>query len=376
MNTSAELKTRATIIKLPDTTPGVLSVNGEQIPFRIEQMWKSATAPAINMVVEIEFDPSRSITAIRAVDAQQLAQEKFEHLSGVAQARGKDAAGLASRGAGALAAGMGKSTLIAAVALWIAWFWLPALSFDTQMFQKSLTFWQLLGIDIQDLLLQSHGLFSLIGLAAIMAPFAAPFVRHSRARTLYAAPLVYLILALLEIRSKISGIVGDLKEVQAEHLLSVGFGAYVLLLASLLLAAKAVLPSNAKTIALAATSFLALISLAACSGRPADSLIGTYAGKHLRNDPYIRVERSGSDYFLRYVRNGLAGERVPAHPVDQDQLQKSLHPQPETPVVGLEASGVALLKVPVGWRAGNFKSSTGYVLFEGGYRSEVVKAQE
>jgi hypothetical protein len=63
-----------------------------------------------------------------------------------------------------------------------------------------LSFWDILALGLSNQLLPmqfvevSHGLLSIIGLAAIAAPFAAPFVRHRRARFLYAMPLLFLIL--------------------------------------------------------------------------------------------------------------------------------------------------------------------------------------
>src|ERR1019366_6855146 len=95
--------------------------------------------------------------------------------------------------------------LSARVLLWIAWFFFPAASvFNETAAPKTYTFWRLLGIDYggPGTMLAGtggHGLFSLLGLIAIAAPFAAPFIRAAWSKYLNAAPLVYFGIAFLAI---------------------------------------------------------------------------------------------------------------------------------------------------------------------------------
>jgi hypothetical protein len=77
----------------------------------------------------------------------------------------------------------------------------------------------------------SHGLFGIIGLLAIAAPFGDPFLKVPWANYLNAAPLAYVVLAMLTSRF------GSSKEMW--EALSMGWGAYVLILAGLVLAAFA-----------------------------------------------------------------------------------------------------------------------------------------
>ena len=79
---------RGTIIKTPDSTPGLLMINGRQKPFVIEGMWKSSTAPAVNMMVDAEFDGAGSIQSVAVADPQQEAKEKPSQFGGTAQGRG------------------------------------------------------------------------------------------------------------------------------------------------------------------------------------------------------------------------------------------------------------------------------------------------
>src|SRR5713101_2041029 len=108
MNTAVVTKSRGTIIKVPDATPGILFANGQQQYFTLERVWKSPVAPAANQTVDLEFDGAGALTAMTVVDQQQLSKEKLNQLSGVAQERGKEAAKLAQQGIGALAARMGN----------------------------------------------------------------------------------------------------------------------------------------------------------------------------------------------------------------------------------------------------------------------------
>jgi len=194
-------KLRGTIVKVPDAGPGLLMINGQQKQFTLEGIWESSVAPAPNMTVDVDLDASGSVTAVRVVDAQQIAREQMKQLSGVAQERGKEAAELAKQGLGALAARMGAVTLGCAVLVWVAWFFFPVASIDTGGGRMSYTFWNLIGLDFNDLLSLAaggrHGFFSLLGLIAIAVPFAAPFARTAWSRYLNAAPLAYLVVGLI-----------------------------------------------------------------------------------------------------------------------------------------------------------------------------------
>jgi hypothetical protein len=241
MNSAIGSKVRGSIIKVPDSNPGLLFVNSEQKPFSIEGIWKSSVAPAVNMAVDVEFDGSGSIRAVTVVDPQQLAKERLTDVSGKAQEQGKQIFEIIRQAIGALAARMGSIALGTTVAVWIAWFFLTAAKLDLGFLgSKSFTFWELLALDLSNPMNMgsgSHGLFALIGLAAIAAPFAAPFIRHAQANYLNAMPLAYLVMAFLKIRS-------DLKEMF--EVMKFGPGTYVLFIAGLVLAVHAY-KSRAKT---------------------------------------------------------------------------------------------------------------------------------
>ena len=247
------LKMRGTIIKVPGSTPGLLLAGGQQKSFVLENVWRSPIAPAANMTVEIFTDISGVVTAVTVVEGQQLARERLEQFSGAAQEHGKEAASRAREGVRAMAGRMGKATAIAMVLFWIVWFGLPAVTFNNPMFQKSMTFWDLLGWDLRTASV-SHGIFSLLGMVAIAVPFAVPFLRDRRARYLYAAPLACTVIALIEIRSEfrqtfgaVQDMLGSAASSEMSRMVSIGAGIYLLVILGAFLATRALrgrLPKN------------------------------------------------------------------------------------------------------------------------------------
>jgi hypothetical protein len=262
---------RGTIIKTPDSSPGLLFVDGQQKSFTLEGVWKSGVAPAVNMAVDVEFDGAGSIKGVTAVDPQQAAREKLNQIGGTAQERGKEAAVIARQGIGVLAARMGKFTLGAAVILWIAWFFMPALTIGENLSNasKSFTFWELLGLDPNTNIMEtsaSHGLFGLLGLLAIAAPFGSPFIRNPKAKFLNAAPLIYLVIAYFVIQSDFNAFFAHifgatLTDATKWLSFSFGYGAYLLAAASLFLAVQLLRhPGYENTRSLAKPSAVVLVS--------------------------------------------------------------------------------------------------------------------
>jgi hypothetical protein len=186
---SANAKLRATLIKLPDATPGLLIVAGMQKTFWLEGTWQAAAAPVVGMTLEVELTAEGEVARIFALDVQQVALEQ-----------GKQFANLAQHGLGIVTARMGKLALSATLALWLGWFFLPA--FDLGF--ASLTLWNVLGVDTSSAFTlmrgtSGHGVLSLVGLLALAAPAAVPFLKSARASWLYAAPLAFLLLLLAKV---------------------------------------------------------------------------------------------------------------------------------------------------------------------------------
>jgi hypothetical protein len=246
MNPETSSRVRGTVVKVPDATPGLLFVNGQQKPFTLEGVWKSSVAPAANMTVDVDLDASGGVASISVVDSQQLNKERQNQLSGVAQERGKEAAKLAQQGIGALAGKMGIVALATAVVLWIAWFFLPGYKIDLGFVgSQSFTFWDFLGVSAGDPSSlagnSNHGFFAMIGLLAIAAPFAAPFIKDPRAKFLNTLPLVYVVIAIVANHFSVSNAGGP----DIASAISMQLGTYVVILAGIVLATMAFKPSAA-----------------------------------------------------------------------------------------------------------------------------------
>jgi hypothetical protein len=252
MSTGTSPRMRTTVVKVPDATPGLLFLNGEQKQFTLEGIWRSPVAPLANQTVDVEVNGAGDITAITVVDTNQIAKEKLNQLSGVAQEQGKEAAKLAKQGVGALAAKMGAVPLGAAVVVWIAWFLLPSASVQGGPTAMSFTFWNLLGVDFnnpESMLAggSSHGIFGLLGLLCIAAPFAAPFLKMPWAKYLNAAPLAFFVVGFLSLYMSVNKTFGDMVKAGIESPFSWSWlGLFVLGLAALVLAGGAMKkPANA-----------------------------------------------------------------------------------------------------------------------------------
>lgn len=247
-------KLRATIVKVPDASPGLLILNGQQRSFTLENIWKSPLAPASNMTVDVELDPSGAIAGITAVDSRQIAKEHFNKLSGrigeLAQVQGKGGANLAKQYLVQLTSRMGAFMLASAVTLWIAWFFLPGYKLDLGfMGSNTYTLWEFLGLNLQQAgtIEISHGFWAMLGILCIALPFVTPFVKDPRARFANALPLIYALIAILAQRSSVINTLSGPGSSDASSALSMQLGGYVVLAATVVLAARA-LKGSASTV--------------------------------------------------------------------------------------------------------------------------------
>lgn len=205
MSALASSSTRGTIIKVPDSTPGLLIVAGAQKSFVLEGVWHSPVAPAPNMTVDVQLDGGGNISGIEAVDTTQLAKERLDRIGGIAQQQGKEAAAIATEGVGALAARMGTAALVATVIMWVAWFFVPFAKLDFFLIQRSFSFWEMLALNVTNpAITGSRGFLGLLGVLVLLAPVARPFVRHVHARYLNVLPLAFVVLAPMLVYWRVS----------------------------------------------------------------------------------------------------------------------------------------------------------------------------
>jgi hypothetical protein len=244
---------RGTVIKVPDATPGILSIGGKQHLFTLERVWKSAIAPSPNQTVTVELDSAGAVTSVTVIDQQQLAKERLSELSGVAQERGKaiveqirgglggvgGLGGLGGVDLAGLAARIGAMTLGALAVIWIASYFLTAGGITGGGPDMGFSFRTLLGTDVGDpgsLANPGHarGLLRFITFVAIAIPLAVPFIRTPWSRYLNAAPLAAVLLGWLVIHENVAKSFGSIPGM--DNPFSMKWGFYVLLIACLVLA--------------------------------------------------------------------------------------------------------------------------------------------
>jgi hypothetical protein len=238
---------RGKILRDTNAGPGLLIVDGKQVQFRLEGLWRSEVPPKPGMVVDVELAADGSITGIAAVAEGQLAKEQAEVALAAAKEKG---AAFAST----MVAKFGMPSLVAAGALIVGWFFLSAVSVKTPLGSLGFTFWQVLGFLNSSNALEtvfqsgrasaSTGFYGFLAVAALAGPFIHHFWKDRRAVLGGLLPLLFMLLVGFMVNSALSSVGADadaglFKEMAARmreemmKAISVGFGVYLSLIASL-----------------------------------------------------------------------------------------------------------------------------------------------
>lgn len=218
---------RGRILRDTHAGDGLVSIDGNQYPFRLEGMWRSDFAPKINGPVEGEFDDQGNLVALRGLDASTLAGEQATQALGVAQdAAKKFAQDFQSQGLPVIqryAQRIGYLTLAGFTAVVIGWFFLPFLSADIPFGGKiSATFYETLKISnaaagssgLEGLANNfsrsgrfsggSAGLFGLLCFLSLAAVFLPQVWRDRRATWGLLAPLATMLVAIVVVYWRVS----------------------------------------------------------------------------------------------------------------------------------------------------------------------------
>src|SRR5690349_11452942 len=119
---------RGRVLRDTSSGEGLVFVDGQQYPFKLEGMWRSEFAPKVNMTVDAEFDDSGKLVGLRTVAGGAQASEALDAAGAAAK---KMAAEFQSKGMPVIqewARRVGYPTLIAWGVLVISWFFLPVIS--------------------------------------------------------------------------------------------------------------------------------------------------------------------------------------------------------------------------------------------------------
>lgn len=194
---------RGTVLQVPiGDQPGLISLENRQVEFRLAGVWQSNVAPVANQTVEVRFNEDGAPSHITAIDRQTVARE---HLSRMAQHASVHGARLAVEGTSVLEtlrSRIGLATMILACALFIAWFFLPALVIDVGFnVTRSYSMSELLGLHIRAMNSSSSTSFlTLIGVVAVLLPWLAGWLQTRRMQLLHLAPLAALLLGFLRFK--------------------------------------------------------------------------------------------------------------------------------------------------------------------------------
>ncbi|WP_322009403.1 hypothetical protein [Paraburkholderia sp. J12] len=268
--TAAPVTLRARVLRDAATGTGLISAQGRQYAFTLEDHWRSDVAPAANMVVDARFTPAGTLLDVQAVPDATQNQEKVK-------AAVDDAREIATQTlhriktsgtplVAAVVAKMGYANLAALGLLVIGWFFLNTVSIQVTAGMNT-------GLSFYDILRALHSLDSVYALGSIQQASAglygflcyatlalciAPFFVASRPLWLgLASPLALFLAVFAGLYWKISSAVGALagsgdeasqmagsmvREMAGEMLkaLSPGLGFYLSLAAALFLAFRGV----------------------------------------------------------------------------------------------------------------------------------------
>ena len=244
------MRKRGTILRDANAGPGLVTVDGQQYPFNLEGVWKSAVPPKPNMAVDVEFGPDSAISSMTAIPESQLAKEQAEVVMAAARDKSKAMASAA-------VARFGLPTLIATGLLIVGWFFLNTAVIQTPVGNLGYSFWQVLGFinagGMQAVMQgggtsPSAGIYGFLAIIALAGPFLHYFWKDKRAVLGGLLPLLFMLVVWLIARSQLGSVGGAdtanippemLKQIRDEALaaISIGMGAYLSLLVGLYFAA-------------------------------------------------------------------------------------------------------------------------------------------
>jgi hypothetical protein len=238
------MKKRGRVQLYTNVGDGIIAVDGVQYAFQLQGMWRSEMPPRIGMLVEVTFDAQGTPESIVEVPDSQIAKEQAEQALASAKQHGTALAGtVRSRFA--------IPVLAAEVILLIGFFVLPNVTIG--FVNRSLTGWDLIGLDVNTLSTNAHGFLSLLCLLCLFAPLAVPFLKQWWSRWLYVAPLGFTVLALITVyfqiqnaghaaRESASDLFGSAaaREMtnQVAGMFHIGMGVFVVVICALYLASR------------------------------------------------------------------------------------------------------------------------------------------
>lgn len=235
---------RGTIVQELVNGAFLLDVDGIEIPFTLVGAWKSTVRPQAGLPVEIEFLANGAVSSVVAAPAFASA-----HLASPPLSIARDGAAAIGR---LIIERVGLATVIATGTLTFSWFFLTTLSYDAGFLGHiGFTFWRLLGflgssspVEAMQTIKESGGpgLFGFFACLVLVCPFAGAIWNNNRSALGGVFPLIFLsvvsVVARSSLNSLLAGVAPEVADAAREEILqriSLGFGAYVSVVAALYL---------------------------------------------------------------------------------------------------------------------------------------------
>lgn len=214
---------RGKILRDTAVGDGIIFVNDRQMPFSLEQHWRSGIPPEIGMVVDVKISPAGVIESVVQVDPADLAKDQAQKAWGVVSTHG-------AKGAHMLIDRVGVPTLAAIGVLWVSWVFFNTVSIDLASTQTlSITLYDLLrvfntGLDLRglEMLKTAHvGVYGLLMWVVLLAPMASHFHRNRHLVWGYCAPLVFMLILMaatyIQIKSQFNRVTSGMSDLLSDQ---------------------------------------------------------------------------------------------------------------------------------------------------------------
>lgn len=195
---------RGKVLRVPGDTPGLLMVEGRQVRFVIDGLWKSSVPPTPGLVVDVDLDGNSQLIAVATVADAQREHEHNEvtNAQSVAKAIHRFASEIAK---------CEVINLIATMTLIVAWCLLTNVSMQIPLVGRiDFTFWQVLGllnkrnaIQAIDLRGESYsvGYYGWLAVVALAGPFLNRVWKDKRALLGGLVPFLFTLIIWMLARS-------------------------------------------------------------------------------------------------------------------------------------------------------------------------------
>lgn len=68
----SHVESAGTIVAVPGAGPGIVLLNGEQLPFLVQGVWSSEGLPALHQMVLVEQDGSGVVVKLTLIDSEDI----------------------------------------------------------------------------------------------------------------------------------------------------------------------------------------------------------------------------------------------------------------------------------------------------------------